>query len=103
MTWYAILSILALALSLLATGVSIVTLRLQQSPPELSALQSKVTAIDLDLTGLADRQNTWMRRDATRKAREGKEMVQQVAPDNPQALKAALRAKVAALRGVPQG
>lgn len=102
MEWYGIASILALALSVLASGVSIVTLRLQQSPPEVSALKSSLATLELDVTELADRTNTWMRRDATRKARDAKENIQQVAPTDPTAVKAALRARIAGIRGVPQ-
>lgn len=95
-----IASILALALSVVALGVAIVTLRLQQIPPELSALQSKVNTLDLDLTELADRQNTWMRRDAARTARAGRELP---APASPKDRKAELRARFAAVRTNSQG
>jgi len=90
----------ALALSVLALAVSILSLWLRQSPPEIRALQSQVQHIDADLSELADRQNTWMRREATRHARAGKADFAPgpAAPQSPAEKKAALRARVMAAR-----
>lgn len=95
------LSNLALALSVLALGVAIVTLRLQQVPLDLARLISKVNQIDLDLSELADRQNTWMRRDATRTARAAKDQLVPPPLADPVTAKADLRRRVAQLRGAP--
>jgi hypothetical protein len=65
---------LALALSVAALGVSIITLWFQRSPPDVSALKSRVENVDLDLTELSDRVTHWMRRDATRSARAGRDV-----------------------------
>jgi hypothetical protein len=100
MSWAEICSILALVASGLAVGLSIITLRLQRVPPELAALSSKVLTLDADLTELADRQNTWMRRDAARTARAG-QGTSPPPPTGPADVKAELRRRVAALRGAP--
>ena len=93
-----IISIVALGFAVLGVCGAIVSLWIRQAPPELTEVLSKVRQLDLDLTELADRQNTWMRRDAVRNARDGKLVPPTAIPLDPAQVKAELRRRVATMR-----
>jgi len=64
---------LTLGASLMALVIAIVSLAFQLRAGSVHELQSKVRSIDADVTDLAERLNTWQRRDSVRKARDAKE------------------------------
>lgn len=89
----------SVALALIAVAIAGVSLAFRRDPPEVAALSSQLRALDSDVSELADRVNHWMRRDAVRRARSGRDEAE--APPVPATLadhKAALRAKVALAR-----
>lgn len=96
-----LLMILALAFSVLALGTAVAAIVLRQTHPELAAVQRELHAMQADITDLADRLNHWMRRDNTRVARAAREQQLELpAPAASGDRKAALRARVAQMRGV---
>lgn len=95
----------ALGVALLALVVSSATAAYLLFGPTSANVGSRVSALDADLSDLADRVNQWMRRDQTRKAREAKAAGAAIGADfdgglpNPNAdRKAALRARFNQLR-----
>jgi hypothetical protein len=96
------LEILALAFSVLALGASIATAAYLLFGPTATNLAGRVTALDSDLSDLADRVNQWMRRDSTRRAREAKSELNappMMAVPNTGDKKAQLRQRFMSLRG----
>lgn len=89
------ITILALVLSLLAVGISAVSVLFLLKFSDVSTLHTRVTTTETDLTDLADRVNHWMRRDSVRRTRERPDVPPVVSLDP----KADLRRRAAALRG----
>jgi hypothetical protein len=91
------LSILALALSVLAVAISGFSALYLQRFSDAAKLHERLSISESDLTDLADRVNHWMRRDSVRRTRD--KAPEFVAPisQNP---KAALYARAAAAKGM---
>lgn len=95
---------IALAVSLSAAVFCGVSAYFQRRPPEFSALESRISALNLDLTDLSDRTQQWIRRAAVRNTRDQGEkqtsMVEKAV--SLQDRKAELRARVRAQNGSSQ-
>lgn len=64
------ISLIALAVSLLAAVFCGFSAYFQRRPADYSALESRISALNLDLTDLSDRTQQWIRRAAVRATRE---------------------------------
>ena len=90
------------ALALLALGCAAVSLYFRAQPPEFHSLLTQVRGLDSDLSELSDKVNHWMRRDAVRRARAGREEPEAPAiPASRNDRKAEIRARLAAVRSNP--
>ena len=93
------------ALALLALGCAVVSLYFRAVPPELHNVTTQVRSLDSDLSELSDKVNHWMRRDAVRRARAGREEGDAGAsssPATPMTRKQELRARIRLAQGNPQ-
>lgn len=81
MNWNVLLSGVALSISVLSAGfaVALATI-LRRDPPDVAEVKSRLLALDQEVTDVNDRLGQWMRREAVRNMRAGKELANENAP-----------------------